>query len=736
MLNRYGASLPQGEVFALVSDLVPISGTTLSPGNVRLRPDKRPRPLVLRVPQKFSLQVTLFNYLGPSNSALGTYQPANNEASFHVNGLNLVNTIHDDGTLAGANTPTSGILCNTLNAGCTTTSMTYTLYAAEAGNLLRPHHGHEKQRLQQLRRPAHRRSLRLGQRRVPGAEFYRSQVSQADFSYAASGPGRPVAEGQLHRALSGELHAARRSSAPKACWPVLAMVAQPAVPYGNQCQTQTGPLVTYYSDLTAIITGPNQGNFTGDGPEFDPVSALPNRRFPFREFTIEYHELIGRGAGVSRSSTTAQTPGLTSDAAAVAAMPSPSTTAPAASAPRSWPTVSARPDGTAAADCGFEEFFLSSWTVGDPAMVVDVPGQLARATAVQRPVEQRPGTPVRTARRAPSAAKATRRSTSTPVRKATKALYPDDPSNVYHSYIGDHVKFRILHAGTGVTHVHHQHAHQWLHIAEQRRAALSRQPDDQSRRALHAGDGLQRQRQPEPDASATRSSTATSIRTSPRACGRCGACTTCSRAGTKLERDRCRPQPKYARAAGRRDRARHADPGGRADADLRHGADAGAGEDRPVVCATATTCPPEDRRGDGAQRSGWRRDRQSRISVLHSRRGRPSPPHPPMDFAVEPNDPQGSTGRRIANDTSSSRVRQRIGRSTSGHTTLDCVEATNLLGMESRTSCPGTTDPASRRKRQAIRLRQRLHERHGTPRGRNRSRKGRDSLTGMRSHSS
>src|SRR6267378_7350321 len=25
------------------------------------------------------------------------------------------------------------------------------------------------------------------------------------------------------------------------------------------------------------------------------------------------------------------------------------------------------------------------------------------------------------------------------------------------------VEFRILHAGTNITHVHHQHAHQWLH---------------------------------------------------------------------------------------------------------------------------------------------------------------------------------------------------------------------------------------------------------------------------------
>src|SRR5436190_11583551 len=45
----------------------------------------------------------------------------------------------------------------------------------------------------------------------------------------------------------------------------------------------------------------------------------------------------------------------------------------------------------------------------------------------------------------------------------TKAFYPDDPSNVYHSYLGDHVRFRILHAGAAVTHVHHHHAHQWLH---------------------------------------------------------------------------------------------------------------------------------------------------------------------------------------------------------------------------------------------------------------------------------
>ena len=47
-------------------------------------------------------------------------------------------------------------------------------------------------------------------------------------------------------------------------------------------------------------------------------------------------------------------------------------------------------------------------------------------------------------------------------RQQAKAFFPDDPSNVYHSYLNDHVRFRIIHAGGNITHVHHLHAHQWL----------------------------------------------------------------------------------------------------------------------------------------------------------------------------------------------------------------------------------------------------------------------------------
>lgn len=62
-------------------------------------------------------------------------------------------------------------------------------------------------------------------------------------------------------------------------------------------------------------------------------------------------------------------------------------------------------------ECLYEEFFLQSWANGDPALL-----------------EQ----------------------------------FPDDPSNVHHSYLNDRVVFRNFHAGPKETHVFHLHAHQWF----------------------------------------------------------------------------------------------------------------------------------------------------------------------------------------------------------------------------------------------------------------------------------
>jgi hypothetical protein len=78
------------------------------------------------------------------------------------------------------------------------------------------------------------------------------------------------------------------------------------------------------------------------------------------------------------------------------------------------------------AECRAEEFFLSSWANGDPALVLayDERG------------------------------------------KPTGARYKDDPSNVHHSYLGDPVRFRNIHAGPKETHVFHLHAHQWVQEAK------------------------------------------------------------------------------------------------------------------------------------------------------------------------------------------------------------------------------------------------------------------------------
>ncbi len=62
-------------------------------------------------------------------------------------------------------------------------------------------------------------------------------------------------------------------------------------------------------------------------------------------------------------------------------------------------------------ECLYEEFFLTSWANGDPALL---------------------------------------------------ERFADDPSNVHHSYLNDPVVFRNFHAGPKETHVFHLHAHQWF----------------------------------------------------------------------------------------------------------------------------------------------------------------------------------------------------------------------------------------------------------------------------------
>src|SRR5262249_47648379 len=132
-----------------------------------------------------------------------------------------------------------------------------------------------------------------------------------------------------------------------------------------------------YSDLTAIITGPNHGKFVS-APPCDPnlgcINIEPNRLDPYREFTIEYHELMDTVQafpifGQSQPQDMATTLGASGDAFAI------NYGSGGIGAEILANRFGLGPMGSCA-DCRFEEFFLSAWTTGDPAMLVDFPANI------------------------------------------------------------------------------------------------------------------------------------------------------------------------------------------------------------------------------------------------------------------------------------------------------------------------------------------------------------------------
>jgi manganese oxidase len=471
--NRLGTIQAGGMIFALRRDVVSIDGLgqPLAAGKVMLRPDKRPRPMVLRMNVDDCLEIRFQNLLCPLpsvfNANIGNQhypvpatpataytpnqnslilqegqtafdllnsQPAARLAGVHVMGLELVQAesppgtpvaaITADGSWVGAND--AGAPNPLIRAGGLVAPgerVTYTYVAKAQGAYL-------------LYSTAGNVGLQLGfgaqlmqglfgsvlvQPRT--AEWYRSQVTKADLDLASTGKtadGHPIID-----------YDKVYPSGPHAGQPILKMLDA-----NNEI---------VYSDLTAIITGPKHGRFecgTCPGgscencPGLNPNPSYPDRSQPFREFAIHYHDdfvstqafpEFRKHADGSDDAMTYTLQGSRDFFAINYGM--------AGIGPEVWANRIKVGPMHDCATCRFEEFFLSSWAVGDPAMVVDIP-----ANAVDPKTNQ-----------------------IVPGPKATKVLYPDDPSNVYHSYMGDHVKFQILHAGTNISHVHHLHAHQWLH---------------------------------------------------------------------------------------------------------------------------------------------------------------------------------------------------------------------------------------------------------------------------------
>jgi hypothetical protein len=439
--NRLGAVNPAGMIYALRRDVepsdkfgtvtdssftttttsdkaypvvYPVDESELVAGNVKLKNYKRPRPLVLRMNAGDCLQITFQNLLDPNRA--DDNQPATRSASIHVVGLQLVNSILDDGSNVGQNQSSLVAPGN---------SAVYTYYAEKEGNHLlystAATTGGE----------GDGGSLAMGlfgsvnvERR--GAQWFRSQVTAHEMQLATKrdAAGSPMTTGGKHPIVDYNALYPSGETRPEKT-PILRILDD--------------GLNIVHSDLNAIITGsdPNDASLKGRFPAgtYRPNLTEPDRDQPFREFTVVYHDELKAVQAFDefdeeKNPVLAHTLHSVRDAFGINYGTGGIGAEILANRFGVGPMANCN-------DCLYEEFFLSSWAIGDPAQIVDVP---ANAKGSDGKIQKGP--------------------------KANKVLFPDDPSNVHHSYLNDHVKMRVVHAGPKEHHIHHLHAHQWLHTPD------------------------------------------------------------------------------------------------------------------------------------------------------------------------------------------------------------------------------------------------------------------------------
>jgi len=387
--NRFGSHNPYGMVYALRRDVIDLdSGRTLDqlseselasrPCRVALKPGKRPRPLVLRGNQGDQMEVNFTNLLCDSASGVGGDRPRTRIATMTFNGLSHVQGDPSYNTFDPRTTGIAGIEPGT--------SHRYKLVLEREGSYLFYDNG----------APAGgeadggSNSLGLfGALHVepPGAKVYRSQVSAPVMAEVRR---QKVGTALLNYEATdddGSLTGTRGL-------PLLNM----------HRDIGGGRAEVIYGDINALVT-----DFA-----FVPDQVEATLEGWFREFTVIFHDELktvqafgeafdheGAGAGARDGF------GINYGASGIGAI------------------IAANRLGVGPAkdcvECEYEEFFLTSWANGDPAMVL-----------------------------APGAG------------GGVSQLYPDDPGNTHHSYLGENIKFRNLQAGAKETHVFHLHAHQWF----------------------------------------------------------------------------------------------------------------------------------------------------------------------------------------------------------------------------------------------------------------------------------
>lgn len=432
MWNRFGAFNPGGMMFALRHDVVSTSSesdaTQLKPGAIQLRPTKRPRPLVLRVNEGQCLEVLFENLLSSppppneverrvpeyqvvatgsqSNSPKFTTEersfsadlPRTRSASMHVNGLDYVAVDqHYKDACAAAGATACGsdgafVGTNTSTLVAPGHKALYRWYARKEGAYFFYSMGAP------VGGEGNGGQIGLGlfgavNVEPAGSMWYRSQVTRDELEKAAqTNPGgHPYAKLNYSRfAILDSSNHIRHSD----------LNAIVAMPHDPAFKTHPGQSTSGGENTTDCATRPNSGSCGRS----------------FREFTAIFHDEIQAIQAFPELADDEQPISSLKDgmainygAAGLGAM--------LGAAKRGLKPLDK------CVECRVEEFFLTSWANGDPALLLT----------------RNPETGL-----------------------ATGTAYPDDPSNVHHSYMGDPIRFRNIHAGPKETHVFHLHAHQWL----------------------------------------------------------------------------------------------------------------------------------------------------------------------------------------------------------------------------------------------------------------------------------
>ena len=453
MWNRYGAQNINGMMFALRRDTINLdsrlpltAGGAAIPGRVALRPDKRPRPLVLRMGAGDCLTYTVTNLLTPTANPFAPVevrsgvdfklniddQVADRRISLRFQGTQLVTSIADDGSFVGEND--SSLVAQGA------TSPPITIYAPKENAYVGTSYG------------ATVGGEGLGGNTAGGlwavlnvnpknSAFYRSQLTREEMDLATVGftPGADGISGNDDDQPILNYEAVYPPGEPwasegKVDLPILNMVHA-----GEIVHTDINSISAYGPGFVLENGGGGLGHFPASTYPLESVGrrnpTVPNRLEPFREFTVAFHdEVVTKQAFPAwfEDPVLSHTLHGVRDSFMINYGSGGIGSEIIASRLRVGPPHDC-------INCAYEEFFLTAFTVSDVGQLVDIPANFGLEACTPALAGCEANGP-----------------------KANFALFPDDPSNVHHNYTGDFVKFRNIHAGPGEQHVFHLHNHQWL----------------------------------------------------------------------------------------------------------------------------------------------------------------------------------------------------------------------------------------------------------------------------------